>query len=604
MNSVTSQRVWRSIFLIAGLLAVGVAATLPVDWIVGKAIPEHVIQRIIDRGTPERVTFLQEQLRTGLLYARVATAVLGFWLLLIAATWRVLAALAGTAAMLIQSKPAGKGDQKAGTKPYLWIPVLWALLVVSLSIPVMPKGFEHEELLVMEMMAKRGALATMASQNLPPRAAQPAFTVIESLVVRFIGDAEWQVRLPAVVFGALTMVPLFYIGMRYGGLLLANMACGLLGTTAFFYFYINYARGYPLALLMYWLTLWLAIRIRGTNSWKDWLWMGAAIVVGCYAHMAMGVYVAVLCLVILAERKLLGWKAAGWRGLFAVSAQPVAVWGTAALLLVALYAVGEPANRDYLSKFSLTSYYMAYYVNWRFLHVMTELWSWMRDMPPVAWLQFGLFLAGVVLALRRRLLETLYLLLPLAVSLVAFGVLGLFVYPRYFLFFVPVYAFFAAYAVHVAVTAEFTRGGRRTSLLSMVTVKGVSAVLVVLTLFGGGLGMRRLYAMERCGVKVAIKDAKADLQPGEQIAGVLDAYVTVKYYCPEAISMFSDKDFWSVLNADNPPQFIVNVPYLEMDIPGGTKALKQRYELYREYPSWLDVDDDQDSVYLYRRKQK
>jgi len=591
---------WRVACLFAGLVAVGIAVLLPVDWIVGKAIPAHVIQQIIDRGTPQRIAFLQEQLRAGLLYARVSTAVLGVWLLLLAACWRVIADLSRDCKTLFMSKKTGHSSSRP--RSTLWIPGLWALLVVVLSIPLMPKGFEHEELLVMEMMAKRGALATMASQNLPPRAAQPAFTVIESLVVRFVGDAEWQVRLPAVLFGALTMFPLFYIGKRYGGLLLGNMACGLLGTTAFYYFYINYARGYPLALLMYWLTLWLAIRIRDENSWRNWLWMGGVIAFGVYAHLAMGVYVAVLCLVILMERVWSGWRAARTHGVFAVLAQPVAVWGSVVLLLVSLYAVGEPANRDYLSKFSLTSYYMAYFVNLRFLRVMTELWSWVRDVPIMAWLQFVLFLVGAALALRKRFVETLYLLLPLGVALSAFGGLGLFVYPRYFLFFIPAYAFLVAYAGYCVLTFKWTVTARHLSLCSWLSTKGLSAGLVVLMLICGGLGMRRLFAMERCGVKAAVRDARSEMQSGDQLAGVLDAYVTVKYYDREAVSMFMDKDFWSVLKLDTPPLFIINVPYLDMDIPGGTEALRQRYVLYREYPSWLDVDDDQDSIYLYKRK--
>lgn len=602
MRGISNKRLWRLLILVAGMAAIGIVSLLPVNWIVEKAIPDHVVQQIIARGTPERVVFLQEQLRTGLLYVRVATAVFGLWLLLVAAFWRMIAVLSGEATVLLQTNPAPYGGYGKKVGEWLWIPLLWALLVVVLSVPIMSKGFEHEELLVMEMMAKRGALATMACQNLPPRAAQPAFTVIESMVVRFVGDKEWMVRLPAVIFGSLTMFPLFFIARRFGGLLLANMACGLLGTTAFFYFYINYARGYPLALLMYLITLWLAIRLRDRNSWENWLWMGSAIAVGVYAHMAMGVYVALLCIVILADRMLSGWKAGGRRGLFAVLAQPVAVWGTVVLFLASIYAVGEPANRDYLSKFSLNSYYMAYYVNWRFLRVMTELWSWVRDAPPVAWLQFFLFMAGIVLALRRRMGDAIYMLFPLVVSLSVFGVLGLFVYPRYFLFFIPIYAFFTAYAVYTVLVGEFKLASGRTSLLSMLTVKGVVVMLVMLTLLCGGAGLRRLYTMERCGVKAAVMDAKAELQAGDEIAGVLDAYVTVKYYYPEAVSMFVDKAFWSVLRSDVPPLFIINVPYLDMDIPCGTEALQQSYALYREYPSWLDVDDDQDSVYLYRRK--
>jgi len=108
--------------------------------------------------------------------------------------------------------------------------------------------------------------------------------------------------------------------------------------------------------------------------------------------------------------------------------------------------------------------------------------------------------------------------------------------------------------------------------------------------------------MERCGARTAVRDAQAAMQDGDRIAGVLDGHVTVEYYCPEAVSMFRDTDFWRELNSDTPPEWVVNVAYIDYDIPDGWDALREKYDLYRVYHSWLDVDDDQDSVYLYRLK--
>ena len=92
------------------------------------------------------------------------------------------------------------------------------------------------------------------------------------------------------------------------------------------------------------------------------------------------------------------------------------------------------------------------------------------------------------------------------------------------------------------------------------------------------------------------------MEEGDRVAGVLDGKVTVEHYYPGSVNMFRDTDFWRELNSDSPPEWVINVPYIEYDIPGGKAAIEEKYDLYKEYPSWMDVDDDQDSVYLYLRK--
>ena len=87
------------------------------------------------------------------------------------------------------------------------------------------------------------------------------------------------------------------------------------------------------------------------------------------------------------------------------------------------------------------------------------------------------------------------------------------------------------------------------------------------------LNLQRLYAMERCGVKTAVKDVKAAMVEGDRIAGVLDGKVTVEHYYPGSVSMFKDTDFWRELKSTTPPEWVINVPYIEYDIPGGKAAL-------------------------------
>jgi hypothetical protein len=643
------NRLWRTLLLLAGVLFVAMAALLPVDALVNKAISPAVRQQILERGTPERITFLETQFSTSLMWFRSLAGVLGSWLLLLGALFPFLMkwdtsrptisipafGSAASASSCSNPSPPSTPHRPLST---LYLPFLWSLLTILLSIPIITKGFEHEELLIMDMLAKRGVLVSAACQNQPPRAAQPAYTIVESFVVRAFGDSEAAARAPSVVLGALVMIPLFLIALRLGGLGLANLACALTATNAFFLFYINYARGYAFAMTMYLSAILIGLLILERSTWRRWFAMGACILIGVYAHMAMGVYIAFVCLVLLFTllfRRLISSRSS--RSVSSASScstlaepnstlhpplstlhllvRPVMVWGTVVLTLAWLYSIGVPASLVYLSKFDLTSYYMAYHINVRFLETMLTLLAGLRMLPFWNWVVLATGLAGIVLLFRKAWVVASHLVAPLFCAIVLFYVKNLFVYPRYFIFFIPILCLFFALPLASFLNWLSRRASAPSasscskSLPSTVhsplsTVYRLLPTLVVWVVVIGvaTANLQRLYAMERCGVKTAIKDAKEAMAEGDRIAGVLDGKVTVEHYYPGSISMFKDTDFWRELNSPNPPEWVINVPYIEYDIPGGWDALKEKYDLYRDYPSWMDVDDDQDSVYLYRRK--
>jgi len=269
-NTRTHERgnAWRWLFLIAGICLLGMAAFMPVDKLVHHAISPAVRQQIIARGTPERITFLENQFAASLQWFRGASLLLGGWLVLLGFLFFRLRKWDAEASMVCEPANAPTHQRtnprthKSSRHPSLFtshflrptlliIPLLWTVLTIILSLPIITKGFEHEELLEMDMLAKRGILVTAACQNQPPRAAQPAYTMLESLAVRAFGDSEAVARAPSVVLGALVMIPLFIIAFHLGGMRLANLACALTATNGLFLFYINYARGYAFATTMY-----------------------------------------------------------------------------------------------------------------------------------------------------------------------------------------------------------------------------------------------------------------------------------------------------------------------------------------------------------------
>ncbi len=588
----------RLLFLAAGAASLLVGVLLPVERVVAGAIPPGLEQSILQTSGAERLQALQAQFREGLHYSRAAAALLGLWFLGLGVVWPRLQRW--RCAGMSSAEASAPGMPPTSGMRLAWgLPLAGFLLALVLASPLLTKGFEHEELLVHEMLARRGPLVTMAFQNLPPRAAQPAYTVIQSLVVRAFGHAEWVARLPALLFGATLLFPLYGIAGRLNGRRFAGLVCGLLLLTPFYHYYITYARGYPLGLAAFWGAVWACMVAVERNRWREWLLTGALLLVACYAHLSLGLSTAFLSLTALAH---LGWLAVQretdpvrrWISLRAALLPPVIVLGTTALLLLVAYAHGIPAERAYLVTFGHTEYYTAYHLNARFLRVLVTVWAPLRGVPAVAWLQAFLALGGVLLLLRRYRWQAAYVLLPCLGPVLVLFTLGHFIYPRFFLFYLPAYV--------IATVMALDHLLHRADRFGLGPVPG-TVLLAGLLLVAALPGFHRLYRMERCGVRTAVEDAAAGMQAGDRLAGVLDAFITVRHYYPEAVSMFRDTDFWRELRGPDPPEFVISVPYLEMDIPGGSEALRARYALHHEYKSWLDVDGDHESVYLYRLKE-
>ena len=579
------KMIW-SVFLVLGVLLLMLAGVLPVDRIVSRAIPPHIVQLLMERGQPERIIELREQFGQGLQWFRLALALLGAWCLVLPvflAAWK-----------RSEAPPAAVGEVGDTTRGRdIWMPIACAVLMTAIAFPMLGKGFEHSEFMNFEMLAQRGPIVTAACQNVPPRAAQPAYTVIESMVIRVFGESERAARLPALLFAAAGLIPFFFLARHYGGRRFAAVCTLALLLNGFYLFYGTYARGYALSTAAYIGCLAVAFKLRTKSTPMTWALLGVLIVITAYAHLTAGIYIAFLGIVMAIDILVRAKRSGLAAGEAARCLYPaIVVFGSAALLLFVMYAVGVPTELAYMRAFNLEAYYMSYHLNARFLQVMLDLWALVRETPAVAWAGAILAVVGLVRALRVNTVATLYVIVPALGSLAMIGSRGLFVYPRFFTHFLP------GYVLCVMLGAWFllSWGGKRKQIALVIMAVMLAATAVP--------SMVRLYRMERCGVRAAVELVEETMQPEDRVLGVLDGFDTVRYYYPKVESAKRGHEFWAAIESDDPPEYIVSVPYIEYDISGATKAIEAKYVLMKTFPSWLDVDDNQDSVLLYRRKDR
>jgi len=505
---------------------------LPVELIVSRAIPPEVLKCMEEAGKQARIIELRQQFTQGLGFCRVALVVLGAWSLFIGLFFKRLIV------------PDGGIKRDAGENgcllQELWVPAGCFVLVVILSLPLLSKGFEHAEFLGYSMLAERGPLVTMACQNLPPRAGQVGFTLIESIFVKILGGSETVARLPAVLIGAAAMFPLYFVARNLGSMWFAGMACAGLGVTGFFLFYATYARGYSLAMTGYLFCVLMALRLQKKDTWTNWMLLGSFMILTCYAHLASCFYVAVIGMVVIGQRiyavKITGGNMVDILGALA---KPVVMFVSSVFVLFLLYSPAIPAELKYMRTFDLTNYYMSYHLDQRFIKVMVELWAWVRDCFPVAVFQAVLCAAGLAFVFMKKRWLVAYMVSPLLVSVVLIWLKGLFVYPRFFVHFLPFYVMLGVFAVFELCN----RLG--------INERVASVILAACLLVTAPFTLSRLYGMERCGARSAVEKVRSMMLEDDRVMAVLDGYITIRHYFPGVISGYRDCDFWREMRSLN-----------------------------------------------------
>jgi uncharacterized membrane protein len=78
----------------------------------------------------------------------------------------------------------------------------------------------------------------------------PLFYWVEHVAIPFLGTSEVALRAAPAIFGALTVVPAYYLGRRIGGEITGALASFMLSVSVFAIYYSQEARGYTLFMLL------------------------------------------------------------------------------------------------------------------------------------------------------------------------------------------------------------------------------------------------------------------------------------------------------------------------------------------------------------------
>lgn len=123
-----------------------------------------------------------------------------------------------------------------------------------------------------------------------------------------LGESEAWLRLPSVAFGVATVIPVYAIGRRLGGWVVAALAVAIFALVPYVIHYNQEVRGYSLSMLVAAVLTWLLLVgvERRERAWP-WLAYGIVAALGIYVHFFVAFVIGAHGLWVLATRQVPAW---------------------------------------------------------------------------------------------------------------------------------------------------------------------------------------------------------------------------------------------------------------------------------------------------------
>lgn len=257
------------------------------------------------------------------------------------------------------------------------------------------------------------------------------YTTLANLSVRLFGSSEWAVRLPAVLFGVLGIVALYYFARLLIPENEALWATALLTVSYHHIWFSQNARGWIGLVFFTLVTSTLFLHGLSTNRTRTWLWYAVAVALGILLHLNMlFVFMGQFTAYVLVLPR---WGKAHWP----LTRRLIWVGALASVLTIALYSFVLPEMADYY----VNTFYDGANIGWTnpltFLSVVAQ-GAGAGFLGLGLLLVGGVFLAGLASFMRQSWLLVGMLVFPAGYTLLAIISLSSGAYPRQFIYILPI----------------------------------------------------------------------------------------------------------------------------------------------------------------------
>lgn len=359
-----------------------------------------------------------------------------------------------------------------------------------------------------------------------------------SLFVRtsysLFSEGVWSLRLPAVLFGVLSLLAVYLVGLQVTDKLEAFLATSLMGFSYHHLWFSQNARGYTGLLLWSLLSSWFLLR--AMREGKGWLWVTYAMTaaLGVFTHITMGFVIAGQGLLFLVH-----WVRS-WHSRFeTLKTGLIHGFGLTVLITFQLHALTLP---QIVSAMDATESVVEAWKQplWTLLEMVRglqiSLASTLLVLPAVA-----VFAVGLISYMRDRYELVLLFLLPAGIGGASVVLMGHHLWPRFFFF---AFGFGALIAVRgVMKTGQWIGGylGKRVWSDRLSVFMGLGMVLVSMTTMFYAYGPKQDF-------EGAIEYIEKHREPNEIVVTVgLAQYPYREYYEMDYLELDTVESLRSVL---------------------------------------------------------
>jgi hypothetical protein len=325
-----------------------------------------------------------------------------------------------------------KSETRTPGKPVeqTWLPVLILLALIAAAVILrvyqLDSGLWLDEILTYLNYASlpfEEIVSTYDTEN-----QHFLYSLLARLSFEIFGESNWSLRLPAVVFGVLSIPAAYLLGREVTNWRESLLAAALLTFSYQHIWFSQNARGYSGLLFWSILSSWLLLRSISKDTLSLWVLFAAAAALGVYTHLTMGFMIlGQFCVYLyrfICPRK--GTRPVWWRGL-------VVGFGGTAVLTLFLHApvLSQMTNTIGGSEVSVVSEWKN--PLWTLLEVIEGL---RIEMTSVVFVMAALilFTVGLVSYFRSRLEVVLFLAVPSVAGAAVVVAIGHHLWPRFFYF--------------------------------------------------------------------------------------------------------------------------------------------------------------------------
>lgn len=410
------------------------------------------------------------------------------------------------------------------------------------------------------------------------------YSILARLAVDLFGESAWSLRLPAAVFGVLSIWALVALGLKLTSLRHALLAAALMTFSYHHIWFSQNARGYTGLLLFATLATWLWVEALERDEWSWWMAYAAAVFFGVWVQMTMLFVVAGHGLVYL------GMLARG-----RASRKALAAWLVAGSASLQVYALSLPEFlRSAAGEVSMPSAWT------------NPLWLVTETVRNLAVIPGGIaaVLAGAaVVALgwweifRRHAGAALAMALPVLLCAATMVALGHNLWPRFFFFamgFALLFVVEGAMRLAQLAAGLLRRGGPRERLSAR-----AEAVLAILLIAAAAATARKAYALPKQDFLGAKAFVEQHLRPGDAVVAVgLAAKAYGDYYAPQWRSAQSPAELDELARTHARLWLVYTLPVqIQGFLPELWEAILRDYRVVAVFPGTLGGGE----VYVCRR---